>query len=401
MRDVAVPDITLSPTIANTRPCHNRLRTLVSHGMPVCVLYNVLGNAMLVLLPFLIDSLLFRHLLTPSSAGRLTSALFCATAAGSAIILSLGQARYVNRAAVGSVLLLGLSFLGMTVTQSSGPLWVLWPLNGLAGGMACAAASRAIAPTPVAHHAYSLMMAGQGVLGISAYVGIPFLLQYAGPGSLMLILALLCSVAVCLAKWMPAAQTATAGVPLPDFSTHHFTVPALLLGASLFLHYVANVVLWTYAGQFATHTGLGPEGVTNALAVSLSCGIAGAMLSLCCARYGHQKLQVLAGIALIALSALLMAFHSAIIFVIGLLLMNFALMFVVPSYLSTLERAMGEGQGAALGWTCIALGMALGPACGGVIFDHEGPTILLVTCAITFMTSFFLAAISFILPVPE
>ena len=288
------------------------------------------------------------------------------------------------------------AFVGNISVHSLGVVAALWAISGIGAGLAAASAYRSAASETAPKLLYALMMTGQMLFGLVAFLLVPMVdprkrwIVYAN-------LAALCLVTLVAARGLRDDGPNITAVGNASSLNLGLGVAAFTMSASLLLHFIANSMLWSFFDRVGIVSGIDPATVSKALALSMVGGLAGAAVSGIEFRGPSERLVIVSGILFIILSDLLLIVPSAMTYVCAGLLMNFSVMFVQPSYLSFLAR-LGNGA-AAVTWGTLqtSIGLMVGPLVGGLLLGRFSVRTFVVWVALLFLCALALAILGFAL----
>jgi hypothetical protein len=198
----------------------------------------------------------------------------------------------------------------------------------------------------------------QSLYQIAAFVGGPILLRLAGLNGILLMLAVLASVAVLFVPFLPAQ-----GRPVPvQRNPKELLRPAPLIALIGFATYFANVgAYYTYIELIGQAHGLKPQVVANCVAIGVSAGALGGGLAWI---QGEQigRLPPLAiAAALTSISALLLVRLGGVTeFAASVALYFFAWCYSFPYQLALINAVDITGRGVAVSTAFVYLGTASG-----------------------------------------
>src|SRR5690606_29806322 len=137
---------------------------------------------------------------------------------------------------------------------------------------------------------------------------------------------------------------------------------ALLLCGSLLLNYIGNGGVWVYMERIGAALGLDSADNGLYLAVGMLTGLLGSAAAVAGAGRVGRLTAILIGQAVLVTSyLLLLARPAGIGFLVAVMLLNIAVTFLTPFYLSALSRTDATGRNATLGVFSMGIGYGLGP----------------------------------------
>jgi predicted MFS family arabinose efflux permease len=165
----------------------------------------------------------------------------------------------------------------------------------------------------------------------------------------------------------------------------------VLVCTSFLLHYVANSMLWSYADRIGVSHHVSVSILKWAFAGSMISGVVGAIAATVWGRRFSLPAGIYTGIGLISLAAILFLSPLAVLFVAAVLLMNLAIMFVVPAYLGFLAQAEGGEDAVTLGNLASFVGLMAGPAVGSRLIVQGSFAPVAIAGLILFVLAFLIA----------
>ena len=332
------------------------------------VLISVLGAAVLTLMPWLVEMLVEALGATSAQAGSLASVQLGGAAVGYVIALLSGRGLgNVRMARLGALLML-MAFAGDCIAHSLLTVIPCWALSGAGAGLVAASAYRSAALEHSPKLIYAQMMTAQMAFGLVAFL----LMPRVAPQNQWRVYAVLMT--MCIAAMLVSRQlreepcdNATSKAPCLISTLGPTT---LSMATSLLLHFLANSMQWSFFDRIGVLSGIDPTTIARALALSMVGGLGGAALAGIEMKRLPEWLLIAAGIALVIASDVLLLGPTAATYVCAAVLMNFAVMFVQPPYLSFLARL--EHGSAAVTWGTLmeSLGLMIGPFIGGLLLEH-------------------------------
>lgn len=322
-------------------------------------------------LPFLTGALIDGRGFSAPQAGLLVSAELIVAAVVAFACSSLRPGISLRALALTGCLCFA---LGNLVSMGAGSALLLTgrALAGLGGGMAIAAGGRTIArcgaPAMVAACA---TVALSGVAAIVAF-GCGLLVLKSGYAGAVALLAVLGLMAAPLTVFIPA------GSPLGDSSASagrardldKLSAAALLLCPGLM--FVASGSLWSFVERLGRHAGLSGEAIAQVTAATAFAGVAAALLSVLSAKFITDRAAATLGVLFCGASVTMLAAADApLSYGLGLTLVSFAFVYVVPFLTSIAARLDPSGWLSSGVLASLPLAGSVGPLIGGLLLARE------------------------------
>lgn len=348
--------------------------------------FGTLGILLLTLMPSLLGALADGMGASASQVGIMASLELGGTAVGGACVLLGG-----HRFAIRSFLTTGLLFMivgslacvavsGLTLTGAA------WIFLGMGGGLIAGAAMRSAAVLSDPHRIYALIVIGQMATGFVAFLMLPDLIMNVGLRGMFACLAALCVAALLLIQVVPESRSHSGYNPFSSLR-----LSAVLVSASIFVHFTSNSMLWSYIERIGVSDGIGRATVDLALAASMVSGLAGAVSTSLWARRFSLQSAVYLGVAGIVVASTLLLGKLPVTYVAGVMLFNLANMFVFPAYLGFLANLPSGQNSATLGNLASFLGLMLGPAVGSRLIVNDTYMFMIFAAIALFAAALLLA----------
>lgn len=355
------------------------------------VLVSILGASVLTLLPWLVEMLVEQLGATAAQAGLVASLQLGGAMVGYLIALFAGRAWGNARMASTGALLLILAFIGDMTVHSLRGIAVFWAASGIGAGLVAAAGYRSAALEEAPQRLYALMMTGQMLFGLAAFLLMPLV----GAGNKWTIYAALAALCVVALPATRSLRDETGQIPAESTSprvNRRLGAVAYTMSASLLVHFIANSMLWSFFDRVGVMSGIPHPTIAKALALSMAGGLAGAFAA--GLKLGSQGAAIAAGIGLVILSDLLLLGPTGTTYVCAAILMNFAVMYVQPLYLDFLARS--DNGPAAVNWGTLqqSIGFMVGPFVGGSLLQHFGIATFVACVAVLFVGALTLALLA-------
>lgn len=335
------------------------------------VLFAAITPAVLLMAPAIAAQLASQWHLSPTQIGDLFSAeLGAMSLATLPAIWWLKHIDWRRAALCSAVLFIVANLLSMLAHDYSLLLMARFG-SALAGGslMIICLASAAASPSP--SRAYGFWVMGQLVLGAVGLSLLPMLFQRFGLGACYLILALLMTLCLPLARCFPtgAAHPASDAPQAPAISWLKASLG--ILGILTF--YISLSGVWTFIGAIGSQSGLSAQTNGDILAVATLMGIVGA---LCATLFGDRlprSALLLLGYGLMAGSVLALLGQPQLArFALAALVFKFTWTFILPLILARMAEMDRSGRLMNASNLVISAGLAIGPTLAGRLIESSG-----------------------------
>ncbi|OAE12391.1 MFS transporter [Pseudomonas simiae] len=259
--------------------------------------------------------------------------------------------------------------------------------SALAGGSLMIICLASAAHTANPSRVYGLWVMGQLVVGALGLAVLPGLFERYGLNACYLILAVLMTVLLPLARGFPRASPANKANDSP--SLHRSPWKAALGIAAVLAFYISLGGVWTFISALGARAGISPQHSGEVLAVATLMGIAGAACAALIGARLPRGVLLLAGYALMATAVLLLLGQPALLrFALAALLFKFTWTFILPLILACLADLDHSGKLMNASNLVIGGGLAIGPAVAGRLIETSGGfTALLVGAAVITLLS--------------
>ncbi len=166
----------------------------------------------------------------------------------------------------------------------------------------------------------------------------------------------------------------------------------LLLLLAIIFYQCAASAIWAYVGLIGLGAGFSAESVSTYIATTGLLGLPGAMLPVISGNRFGRLYWVIAGIALSITAAVLLSFSqlTPLLYVTSMALLFFSWP-AVQSYLLAVTAEMdNSGRLSTIAAVVATVGLASGPLLASSLLDDGNFSVMLYTCAMIFLLSFFL-----------
>lgn len=335
------------------------------------VLFAAITPTILMTAPAVAAQLATQWQLSPSQIGDLFS-----TELGAMSLATLPAFWWLKRvdwrraALVAGLLFIAANLLSIWA-HSYGVLLALRFCSALAGGslMIICLSSAATSANP--SRVYSLWVMGQLVVGALGLSVLPRLFEHYGLAACYLILALLMTLFLPLARCFPAGAPASEKTSDRQALSSRLKATLGILGILCF--YISLSGVWTFIGSIGASAGLSAEASGEVLAVATVMGIVGAGCASLIGERLPRLLLLLLGYGLMAGSVLLLLGEPPLArFALAALAFKFTWTFILPLILACLADLDRSGKLMNASNLVIGGGLAIGPALAGRLIEGTG-----------------------------
>ncbi|MEW7854904.1 MFS transporter [Pseudomonas chlororaphis] len=255
--------------------------------------------------------------------------------------------------------------------QGYGALLALRFCSALAGGSLMIICLSSAASTANPSRTYGLWVMGQLVVGAIGLSILPRLFEHYGLAACYLLLALLMSLCLPLARYFPR------GAPTPEKTAGQAaTAPkwqALCGILGILTFYISLSGVWTFIGSISAKAGISAQASGELLAVATVMGIVGAGCASLIGNRLPRLLLLLFGYSLMAGSVLLLLGAPPLArFALAALVFKFTWTFILPLILACLADLDRSGKLMNASNLVIGGGLAIGPALAGRLIESTG-----------------------------
>lgn len=164
-----------------------------------------------------------------------------------------------------------------------------------------------------------------------------------------------------------------------------------LLMSAIAAYQIAASGIWAYVGLIGLGASITAENVSMYIATTGMLGLAGAMLPVISGKRFGRLYWMLSGVALSIIAAVLLSFSQlTYLYVLSMALLFFSWP-AVQSYLLAVTAEMdSSGQLSTIAAVVSSVGLASGPLLASSLLDNGNFSVMLYTCAMFFLLSFFL-----------
>lgn len=358
--------------MSHTNPAeHLDTRTVVA----LC-LVGTLAWMTMTLLPYEVASLAFQYEAGSVGAGWIVAAELLAVAASAAWFGRKIDSEDKRRLAVLGVFIALLASVGSVYSDSLRLLVVCRLAFGIGCGMLAAAtiALPALAADPQRVFAYMQLALGIA-FGIVTFAG-GYGSQHLGREYVFLIelgfLVLLGGAAFLLPRGVREPGAADSTGPKGKLSS-----PVIACIAAAGLTWTALSAVWAFAEQAATAAGISATDLVIWFGISgLLTPLGGLIAAVLGERKGYTLPLVAGFLTLAAVCVAMYVARTPNTYIIGILLLNFPMTFVMSYVMAVLAGLDHSGRGASVGGAAINLGGAAGPAMGAIALSSTDLSIV-------------------------
>lgn len=255
--------------------------------------------------------------------------------------------------------------------QGYGALLALRFCSALAGGSLMIICLSSAASTANPSRTYGLWVMGQLVVGAIGLSILPRLFEHYGLAACYLLLALLMSLCLPLARYFPQ------GAPPPEKTAGQAAAApkwhALCGILGILTFYISLSGVWTFIGSISAKAGISAQASGELLAVATVMGIVGAGCASLIGNRLPRLLLLLFGYSLMAGSVLLLLGAPPLArFALAALVFKFTWTFILPLILACLADLDRSGKLMNASNLVIGGGLAIGPALAGRLIESTG-----------------------------
>ncbi|AZC51067.1 MFS transporter [Pseudomonas chlororaphis] len=255
--------------------------------------------------------------------------------------------------------------------QGYGALLALRFCSALAGGSLMIICLSSAASTANPSRAYGLWVMGQLVVGAIGLGILPRLFEHYGLAACYLLLALLMTLCLPLARYFPQGASATEKTAQQAAAVPKWKVLCGILGILGF--YISLSGVWTFISSISAKAGISAEASGELLAVATVMGIVGAGCASLIGNRLPRLLLLLLGYSLMAGSVLLLLGAPTLArFALAALVFKFTWTFILPLILACLADLDRSGKLMNASNLVIGGGLAIGPALAGRLIESSG-----------------------------
>ncbi len=354
------------------------------------VLFAAITPTILMTAPAVAAQLATQWQLSPSQIGDLFS-----TELGAMSLATLPAFWWLKRvnwrtaAVLAGVLFIGANLLSIWA-QDYSALLALRFCSALAGGSLMIICLSSAASTANPSRVYGLWVMGQLVVGAIGLSVLPRLFEHYGLAACYLILAVLMTLFLPLARYFPqGAPTAQQSLDERPRAAK-WKVALGILGILSF--YISLSGVWTFIGTISDNAGISAEASGEVLAIATVMGIVGAGCASLIGDRLPRVLLLLLGYGLMAGSVLLLMGQPPLArLALAALAFKFTWTFILPLILACLADLDRSGKLMNASNLVIGGGLAIGPAIAGRLIESSGGfQPLLISAAVVTLTSLLL-----------
>ena len=264
-------------------------------------------------------------------------------------------------------------------------------LAGVVGGLCVGIAFSVLARLNNPDRAFGTLLFVQfsvGSLVIYLLPGLETLLSAHAVFYIMASLALLALVFLLLLPDIPLSKRSIKQ-SVPFFGLFGNT---LLLLLAIILYQCAASAIWAYVGLIGLGANFSVDSVSAYIATTGLLGLLGAMLPVISGNRFGRLYWLVAGVALSIMAAMLLSFSplTPLLYVSSMALLFFSWPAVQSYLLSITAEIDRSGQLSTIAAVVSSVGLASGPLLASSLLDKGNFSVMLYTCAMIFLSSFFL-----------
>lgn len=364
------------------------------------------GLAYINFLPALVNALADGIGFTEAEAGQIVSANGYGSLAGSAAAIYLVNKTRLQTAIFSCLVLLVVADLGSTLLDSYSLMLACRFVAGLAGGLSTGLAFAMLARQSNPDRAFGMLLLIQFTIGSMVIYLIPMFEKLLNAYAVFYLSAAIAGLALLFMLFLPAqgllhkpaVLTLLSSTAKPARRVSH----AALLLLAITLYQTAASAIWAYIGLMGRSVGIAVETVNTAIAVTGLLGLAGAMLPVIIGGRSGRLNWLVAGIALSAISSLLLvispltlinqtlqhaALELSLLYSVAIAVLFFCWPAVISFLFAVCADLNSNGRLATIAALTSSVGLATGPLLGSVLIDENNFSLLLFSCAALFLLS--------------
>jgi MFS family permease len=350
-------------------------------GLVAAVLLSFLATAGLFyvnIMPALVDGLKTGLGFSAKDAGFVASANVYGAAAGALAAVFTVKLLPWRRVALVTLIGMILIDLGSTQLTTPGALILVRALHGLIGGFLVGTSYGVFSRTKAPDRVFGMLLLGGGGVGLLL---LPRLVLVLGTPVLFLALVLFSLVSLAMLPFLDAYPRLPPAQEVPPAPRAKLALVAAL--ASVFLFQWANSAVADYVIGLGRTFGLNLNAITTTLGVANWIGAVGSVAVVALGVRFGRSVPVMAGMGLaLAGTALFLLRASPWAFAAANVVSGVAWSFTIAYLLGLCAAFDRGGRSAALAGFCSKMGLASGPALGGMLLQETHyPRLVIWACA--------------------
>lgn len=351
---------------------------------------GVVAASIIFVAPLLVGAMISSRGLSEQNAGLMIS-LETASLSLSALLGTLWLNRLDwQRVTQAAALMLTIGNLASLAAESFSTLLICRVISGLGAGTFVGLTYGALAQSRHPDRNFGLFSMGQLSYAAAALWLLPYVIDSYSLNGIYVVLTVLSVGALFMYRWMPrehgSASRSLSAVAQSDAPLRNMA-PVFLMLLAIFLYFVAQSSIWTYAERIGLFAGFELADVGTALAVGAGAGFAGASFATWLnKRYGRvAPITLMISVKLTALYFLVNV-EAFALFVTLICMLKFSWNFLIPCQLGLLSEIDSSGKSAVVSSFITGMGLSAGAAMSAVIVNthsYSGVTLLSAACCLT------------------
>ncbi len=293
------------------------------------------------------------------------------------------------------------TFLAALVVVDLSTVWIVvddyslmlsWRfLAGVLGGLCVGIAFSVLARLSNPDRAFGALLFVQFSIGALVIYWLPALEAQLDAYAVFYVMASFALLSLVFLLFLPELALESRSIKRPMSFSGVFGC-ALLLLLAITCYQVAASAIWAYVGLIGLGAGIDNESVSLYIAVTGLLGLLGAMLPVISGNRFGRLYWIMAGIALSIVSALMLSFSqlSSLLYVISMALLFFSWPAVYSYLLAVTAEIDSSGRLSVIAAVVSSAGLASGPLLASGLLDSGNFSVMLYTCGVIFLLSFFL-----------
>lgn len=338
---------------------------------PLMLVYAV-GFMSATYLPVWVTEASVRYGVSAATAGMIGSYELGAIAVATILSAAL-RTPGASRAPMVGALIVSIAFNVLTAMAHSIEIFtVTLIVSGLANGFLLAEINGRAAASAAPHRIFAGQLFVMMSCAVVFFAAAPRLLHAWGPGAAFFY----CAIAgvLGLLSLLKLERCDARGAAAAGKSKFRFQATGLLLLAAPTLLFVSMNVIWPFIGPEAARAGVSLATYSKALSAGALINLTGPILAhrLLRSSVSRPMLMTVGIIAMLSCAASITAIAAAGAFIVGVMMLPFFLLVLVPFYLVELLASDASGKYVAVTPAFFMIGTAVGPAVGGLALHALG-----------------------------
>jgi len=263
-------------------------------------------------------------------------------------------------------------------------------LAGFFGGLCVGIAFSTLARLANPDRAFGLLLFMQFGIGSVVIYWLPGLEALLSAYVVFHVMAVIAMLGMVFLLFLPAFPPEKRPVKVSK-SLFSFSGNTLLLLSAIICYQIAASAIWAFVGRIGLGAGIAAENVSMYIATTGLLGLLGAMLPVFSGNRSGRLNWVIAAITLSIIAAVMLCFPQFTSLYVSSMALLFLSWPAVQSYLFAVTAEMdSSGRLSTIAVVASSAGLASGPLLASSLLDNGGFSVLLCSCAMIFLLSFFL-----------